>query len=126
LKELLAPKTIEVVIEKEVQVQTKAGRGRPTKDVQLSTEDKELLTKEIRDIITALNDMGTGEGLTTGERIQLTKTKTNLVDQLLKMRERNTTATRMEEFMEIVIQILDGLVSPSDRDTFLKKIEAYR
>lgn len=126
LKKLLAPEVKEVVTIKEVQVEAKTGRGRPSKDVRLSEEDQEKLTNEIRELITALNDMGSGEGLPTNERIQITKTKANLVDQLLKMRERNTTAQRMEAFMETTIEILDSVVDEAGREIFLKKLEPYR
>lgn len=126
LKRLLAPTTVEVVVEKEVPVEMKAGRGRPSKEVRLSQEDQEKLHSEIRELIDALNTMGTGEGLQTNERIQITKTKANLVDQLLKMRERNVTAQKMEEFMEVTISILNDFVSEADRETFLRRLEPYR
>lgn len=125
LKKLLAPEIKEVPVEKEVIVE-KRGRGRPSKDVELSAEDKELLTEGIKDLIKALDEMGTGEGLVTSERIQLTKTKTALVGELLKMRERNTTAQKVEDFMETVIKILDDFVSEADRDLFLKRLEQFR
>lgn len=125
LKILLAPEVREVTVEKEVIIE-KRGRGRPSKDIQLSAEDKELITQEIKDLISALNEMGTGEGLATNERIQLTKTKSALVGQLLAMRERNTTAQKMEEFMEIVMGILNDFVSETDRELFLKRLDEYR
>lgn len=124
LKELLAPKIETVTIEKEVSVAN--GRGRPSKDPKLSTEDQEKLTKSITDLLDALDNMGTGEGLMTNERIQITKTKAGLLDQLLKIRERNVSAARMESFMETVINILDELVSEADREIFLRKLEPYR
>lgn len=127
LKRLLAPEIKEVVTIKEVQVEAKSGRGRPSKDVRLSEEDQEKLTKEIRSLIDDLNNMGTGDTtLPTGERIQITKAKTNLVDQLLKMRERNVTAQKMEAFQETVIEILDAVVDEEGRELFLKKMEPYR
>jgi hypothetical protein len=126
LKKLLAPEIKEVVVEKEVQVEAKVGRGRPSKDIKLSEEDQQKLTTEIRDLMTALNEMGTGEGLETRDRLAITKTKANLVDQLLKMRERNTTAQRMEEFMEVVIGIVADVGSEKDREIFLRKLEPYR
>lgn len=127
LRQLLAPEIKEVIVEKEVQAPAeKRGRGRPSKDIELSQEDKELVNKEIKSLIEALNAMGTGEGLAMNERIQLTKTKAGLVDQMLKMRERNVTAQRMEEFKEQVIKILDELVSEKDRDIFLKRLEPFR
>lgn len=124
LKELLAPTIETVTVEKEVQVGP--GRGRPSKDPKLSDEDQEKLTKSITELIDALDNMGTGEGLMTNERIQITKTKANLLDQLLKMRERNVAAARTEQFMETVITILDELVNEADREIFLRKLEPYR
>ncbi len=126
LKKLLAPEVKEVTVEKEVFVDAKRGRGRPSKDIRLSEEDQEKLTTEIRELITALNEMGSGEGLPTNERIQITKTKSNLVDQLLKMRERNVTAQKVEEFIEVVIGIVDELVPEADREIFLRRLEPYR
>jgi hypothetical protein len=126
LKKLLAPVVVEKVVEKEVHVEAKVGRGRPSKDIKLSEEDQKKITQEINDLMRALNDMGTGEGLETRDRIQITKTKANLLDQLLKMRERNTTAQKMEEFMENVIKILEEFVSDADREQFLRRLEPYR
>lgn len=126
LKKLLAPTVKEVTVEKEVFVEAKQGRGRPSKDIKLSEEDQQKLTQEIRSLMEALNTMGTGEGLETRERIQITKTKASLLDQLLKMRERNTTAQRLEEFIEITIGIVDDLVPEKDREIFLRRLEPYR
>lgn len=126
LKKLLAPSVVEKIVEKEVPVEPKAGRGRPSKDVRLSEEDQQTLTKEIHDLVKALNTMGTGEGLETRERIQITKTKASLLDQLLKMRERNTTASRVEEFMEVTIKILEDFATEENREQFLKRLEPYR
>jgi hypothetical protein len=126
LKKLLAPTVVEKIVEKEVHVEAKAGRGRPTKDIKLSEEDQKTITDEIKNLITELKDMGTGEALQTSERIQITKTKANLLDQLLKMRERNTSAQKTEEFMETVIKILEDFVSEADREQFLRRLEPYR
>lgn len=126
LRKLLAPSIKEVIVEKEVPVEGKVGRGRPSKDVKLSAEDQAALTKEIHDLVGALNSMGTGEGLETRERIQITKTKAGLLDQLLKMRERNTTAARVEEFMEVTIKILEDFATEENREVFLKRLEPYR
>lgn len=123
LRDLLAPREIEVPVERVVEVR---GRGRPGKDVALSEEAKEKLDKTIIDLLTALENMGTGEGLETNERVQITKTQASLVRDLLQMRERNTTAQRMEEFMENVINILNDLVSEEDRDEFLRRLESFR
>lgn len=127
LLDLLAPKVVEKVVEKEVQVAAKNGRGRPTKDIQLSDEDQQKVLDEIKATIEDLNSMGTGEtALPTNERIQIAKTKTGLLDQLLKMIERHTTTQRMEAFKEEVIRILDDLVTEADREVFMKRLEPFR
>ena len=126
LKKLMAPTIKTVTIEKEVQVEGKVGRGRPSKDIRLSENDQQKLTDNIRELMEALEEMGTGEGLETRERIAITKTKASLLDQLLKMRERNTTAAKMEEFVEVTIGIVDDLVSDADKEIFLRRLEPYR
>jgi len=125
LLDLLAPKVIEKIVEKEVP-QAGAGRGRPSKDVKLGEEDQKMVLDEVKATIEALNAMGSGEGLPTNERIQIAKTKSGLLDQLLKMMERHTTVQRMESFKEEVIKILDDLVTEADRETFMKRLEPFR
>jgi predicted ArsR family transcriptional regulator len=126
LRDLLAPIEVERVVEKEIIVEAKRGRGRPSKDVELSDEDKELLTKELTSLVEDLRNMGSGEGLETSERVQITRIKANVLDQILKMRERNTSAQKVEEFKETVINILNDLVSEKDREIFLRRLEPYR
>ena len=125
LRDLLAPKIVEKVVEKEVP-QAGAGRGRPTKDIKLDAEDQKKVLDEIKSTIEVLNAMGSGEGLPTNERIQIAKTKSGLLDQQLKMMERHTTVQKMEAFKETVIGILNDLVSESDREIFLKRVEPFR
>lgn len=124
LKELLATRIVEKIIEKEVE--SKRGRGRPSKDVALSDEDQATVKEAIKELIDGLNEMGTGEGLATNERIQITKTKTALVEQLLKMQERAFNVKRMSEFMETVIAILDGLIDEKGREQMMKMLEPFR
>lgn len=126
LRALLAPIEVETIVEKEVYVQGRNPQGRPSKNVELSDEDKTKLTTQIQDLIKALDEMGTGVGLETGERIQITKTKAALLKDLLSMRERNTASQKVEEFMESVIGILNDFVSENDRATFLKRLEPFR
>lgn len=127
LKKLLAPQTIEKIVEKEVPVENKAGRGRPSKEIKLDEDaQKEVLTS-IQKTLKDLEEMDVGDkGLETSARIQIAKTKTNLLDQLLKMIERHTNATQVEKFKEVVIGILDDLVGEEEREIFLTRIEPYR
>lgn len=124
LKKLMAPQVVTKVVEKEVKV--KGERGRPTKDIVLSAENQEMVSRELKALMEALNSMGTGEGLETNERIQITKTKANIVEQVLKMQEREVNVKRMSDFMEVVVGILDDLIDERGRETFLKRIEPYR
>ena len=127
LRDILAPKIVEKVVEKEVQVEAKRGQGRPSKDIHLSEEDQELVLAEIKTTMTDLRNMGTGDQqLDTATRIQIAKTKTGLLDTLLKMMERHTTVQKMESFKEQVIAILDDLVDEKGRETFLKRVEPLR
>lgn len=126
LNKLLSVKIVETVVEREVPTRGVNTRGRPSKDVQLSDEDKGKIRDEITALIDALNTMGTGEGLETNERLQVIKAKSRLVNDMLGMRERNTTAQKVESFMDTVISILNDLVDEKDRDAFLKRIDGYR
>jgi hypothetical protein len=125
LRDLLAPKEVQVVIEKEVQVEAKAGRGRPSKDVKLSSEDQEMVLNEIKAMVENLKNWST-ENLETAQKIQIAKTKTNLLDQLLKMMERHTTTAKMSAFVEQVVVLCDELMSEADYEIFMKRLEPYR
>lgn len=126
LLELLAPKVVEKIVEKEVQVESKASRGRPSKDVRLSEEDQQMVLDEIKKTITDLNAVEITEGMDVREKIALFKTKGDQLERMLKMLERHTTVQRMGEFQEQVIRILDDLVSEADRENFMKRLEPFR
>jgi len=126
LLELLAPKVVEKIIEKEVLTEAKAGRGRPSKDIRLSDEDQQMVLDEIKQTIKDLNDVGSGTGLQVNEKIQIAKTKGDQLERLLKMLERHTTVQRVGEFQETVIRILDDLVSEKDKEIFMKRLEPFR
>lgn len=125
LMELLAPKVIEKIVEKEVP-QAGAGRGRPTKDIRLSDEDQQLVLDEIRATIESLNTLEATDGMDVREKLALLKTKGDQLERMLKLAERHTTVQKMGEFQEQVIRILDDLVSEADRENFMKRLEPYR
>jgi hypothetical protein len=124
LIELLATRVVERVVEKEVRVT--GDRGRPTKDIKLDDEDQRKVLEEIKKTLDSLNNMDAGSTLATSERIQIAKTKTGMLDQLLKMMERHTSVRRVEEFKENVIGILNDLVSEADRETFQNRMQPLR
>lgn len=125
LKELVTAKTVEVAVEKVVS--TGPGqRGRPSKDVRLSEEDQQAVLDGIKKTMTELDEMANKEGLETSERIQIAKTRTSLLDQLLKMQERHYSVTKQAAFVENVIGILGDLVGEKEREVMLARLEQYR
>jgi len=126
LLDLLAPKVIEKIVEKEVPVEAKNGRGRPSKDIRLSEEDQQMVLDEIKKTITDLNAVEITDGMDVREKIALFKTKGDQLERMLKMLERHTTVQRMGEFQETVIRILDDLVTEADRENFMKRLEPHR
>lgn len=124
LKDLLAPKTIERVVEKEGPVGG-PGRGRPSKDIRLSEEDQNKVLTDIKATIASLDGM-LDVNMQTSEKIQVAKTKSALLDQLLKMMERHTTVQKVEQFKETVIRIMDDLLDEQGREIMMKRIEPLR
>ncbi len=126
LETLLAPKIIEKVIDKIVHVAAKAGRGRPTKDVELGEDDQIQIQQEIKKLLDSLDKMEVTENMEVSQKIAITKNKRELLESILKMRERETTVRKTEEFKEVVIGILQDFISEKDRETFMHRLEPYR
>jgi len=126
LNRLLAPKIVEKVVERVINGSGKAGRGRPSKDVQLDEEDEIKIRDEIRKLLTALDDMEVDEKLEVQQKLAITKNKRDLLESVLKMRERESTVRKTEEFKETIIGILQDLIDEKDRETFMKRLEALR
>lgn len=130
LSKLLKPRTVEVPVEKVVSSGSggveKAGRGRPSKDIKLSDEDQQKILDNIKETIEGLNDLAKKEGLETNEAIQIAKTRTSLVDQLLKMQERYFSVTRNQKFIEDVIGILNDVGSEEMREAVQSRLEQFR
>lgn len=123
LVDLFSVREKTVTVEKEV---VRTERGRPSKDIRLDNEDQKKVLEEIKKTLEQLNTMTMDATTQTGERIQIAKTKTGLLDQLLKMMERHNTVAKTEAFKENVIGILNDLVSEADRELFQQRIGAYR
>jgi len=126
LERLFSPKIIEKPVERIIHVAAKAGRGRPSKDVQLDEEDEIKIRDEIRKLLTALDTMEVDEKLEVQQKLAITKNKRDLLESVLKMRERETTVRKTEEFKETIIGILQDLIDEKDRETFMKRLEALR
>lgn len=124
LKALLAPTTVEVIVEKQVGPANSVGR--PSKDIKLNEEDQALVLEEIKNNLESLKTLEAEDTLETNAKIQIIKTRAGLVDQMLKMQERHTSLTKTEHFKETVIRILDEIVDEKGREQFLKRIEEFR
>lgn len=126
LDRLFKPKIVEVEKIVEVKVDAKPTRGRPTKDIQLGEEDEIHLTREIKKMLEAIEKMEVSDNMEVPQKIAITKNKRELLDSVLKMRERETTVRKTEEFKETVINILQDLVPEKDREIFMKRLDALR
>jgi len=125
LKDLLATKIVEKEVIREVEVEKKAGRGRPRKDAALSEEDQDHVKNELKKLIDGLNALSTA-GQEASAVVQITRTKATLIEKLLQMQERIYNVKKMSEFQTVIISILDDLVDEKGREIFLKRLEPYR
>lgn len=127
LRKMFAPLIVEKEVIKEVIKEAKVGRGRPTKDVALSSEDQTKIQTGIKTLMDELEALGAGEAtLDTGARIQIIKTKAALHKELLQMQERVFNIKNTSQFQEVVLAILSDLISEADREVFLQRISPYR
>lgn len=126
LAKLLKPRTVEVAVEKVVGGGGKAGRGRPSKEIKLSDEDQQKIIDEIKATLKGLKELADKENLETNESIQIAKTRTSLVDQLLKLQERYYSVTRNQQFIEDVIGILNDFGDEELREYVQNRLEQYR
>jgi hypothetical protein len=124
LKLLFEKTVVERIIEKTVTVTGKRG---PSGNKGLSAEDQAEVEKELKETLQDLRKMGEGEkDLDTSTKLAILKTKTQLIEQIIKGRERVMNLKRQAEFEGVVIAILDDLVPANDRDNFLERISPYR
>lgn len=126
LKKLFETKVVEKVVEKYIQAPAKVGRGRPSKDIQLGEEDEIKIEQEISKLLASLDKLDVQENMEVSQKIAITKNKRDLLESILKMRERETTVRKTEEFKETIINILQDLVSEKDREIFMKRLNGLR
>jgi hypothetical protein len=122
---------IEVIKEVIVDKPQRGQVGRPTGKKELNDDDAEELEAEAREMLKELREMakdddGALKSLDTGTKLQILKTRTTLMEKLVSIRERWTSARKVAEFQQIVIGILDDLVAEEKRDEFLARLEPHR
>lgn len=123
LKDLLGKTEVEVVVEK--MIEGPGQRGRPSKDIKLDETDQKRVLDGIKTTLAELDTMA-ATAVETSEKIQVAKTRTALLDQLLKMQERHLSIRKMGEFIDTIVGILDDLVEEKDREQMLKRLEPFR
>jgi hypothetical protein len=130
LEKLFKPVEVEVIVEKIVEKPSRGKVGRPSKKNELSEDDANELEIEAKEMLTELRNMAkTEEGdlkqLDTGTRLSILKTRTQLLEKLVSIRERFTSARKVIEFRSTVMGILEDLVPEEKRDEFLKRLEEH-
>lgn len=136
LEKIMAPETIEKIVEVEKIVERKAtiaeraaeGGGTGPKKITLKTSgvDNDEVAKEIEDIRRELQQLKIdAKGLQTSDKIQIIKTRAGLVEKLVAMSERIFNLKRMSLFQSTVLGILDDLMPEDRRKDFLKRIQPF-
>lgn len=130
LEKLFAPREIEVIVEKLVEKPSRGQVGRPSKSRELNDDDAAEIEQEAREMLTELRQLDkTSEGelkqLDTATRLSILKTRTQLMEKLVSIRERFTSVRKVIEFQKIVVSILDDIVEEDKRDEFLTRLEEY-
>jgi hypothetical protein len=134
LTKLLAPKIVEVpvekiverIVEKKVEVVSKAaeGAGKRGPKVKGSGVDMDGVAKEVQDIRDELKQLKLdSKALQTADKIQIIKTRATLVEKLIGMDEKANNQRKVGTFMSTVLTILDDLMPEEGRQEFMKRLE---
>lgn len=130
LEKLFEPREIEVIKEVIVDKPERGKVGRPSTKKELSDDDAVELETEAKEMLTELRqldkqDDGELKQLDTATRLSILKTRTQLMEKLVSIRERFTSVRKVIEFQRVVMNILEDLIEEDQRDEFLKRLEPY-
>lgn len=79
----------------------------------------------IHKLLTDMETMGEGLAkLAPNEKISFFKAKTQLVEKLLSMQERNVTLKQMQGFKEVVLDLLDVVCTKDQLADFMTRLDA--
>jgi hypothetical protein len=134
LEKLLAPKTIEVEVEKivekivekkvEVVVDAAKGGGKRGPKIKSSGVDMDAVATEIQNIRDELKQLKLdSKSLQTADKIQIIKTRATLVEKLIDMDSKVNNQRKMGTFMSLTLTILDDLIPEEGRQEFMKRLE---
>lgn len=130
IERLFAAKEIEVIVEKLVEKPSRGQVGRPSTKASLSDDDASEVEQEAREMLTELRQLARDESgelkqMDTATKLSIIKTRTQLMEKLVSIRERFTGVRKVIEFQKIVVSILDDIVEEDKRDEFLTRLEEY-
>jgi hypothetical protein len=130
LEALFEPITVEVVKEVIVDRPATKKRGPKAKKAELGDDEMAEIEKEAKEILKELRQLAKTEAgemkeLDTATKLQIIKTRTTLIEKLVSVRERITSARKVSEFMQTVVGILDDLIEEDKRDEMVKRLEEF-
>jgi hypothetical protein len=85
--------------------------------------DDEDLEKEINDIYRQLQDVPVTTD--TKENIAMFKVRADLLTKMVSLKERAMNARDMARFQRTVVEVLDQIITPAQRNEFLEKLTPY-
>jgi hypothetical protein len=131
LEKLFKAREIEVIKEVVVDKPERGKVGRPSSKKELNDDDAAEVEAEAKEMLKELRTLDKDAGgemkqLDTATKLSILKTRSTLLEKLVTIRERFTSARKVAEFQQIVISILDDLVDEERRAEFIERLEPYR
>lgn len=101
------------------------GRGKtgPKRKPGINIADLEKEFNELRDEIKNLKT--DAKGLESHERIQIVKTRATLVEKILSMKERIENIKKQQDFIAVVIQVMEDELPQELRLKIIEKLEPF-
>lgn len=134
LAKLFAVRTVEKIVEKvverkaEIAVKAAEGGGVGPKKVTLKTSGVNLeeVSTEIEGLRKELLQLKLdSKDLQTSDKIQIIKTRAQLVERLVSMDEKNNNLKRISLFQSTIMGILDDLMDSDRRLEFIARVQPF-
>lgn len=120
LKELAQPPAVASLgVAGEPRGQVGAPKKGPILPISELEKEFEDLRKEIQEL------KADAKGLEPNEKIQIVKTRAALVEKILSMKERITNVKKTQNFIAVVMQILEDELPQEARLRVIEKLEPY-
>jgi erythromycin esterase-like protein len=131
LERLFKPVEVEVIKEVIVDKPEAKKRGRPSGKKALTDAETSEVEREASEMLKELRQMAKTEAgemkqMDTSTKLSIIKTRTTLLEKLVTIRERFTSARQVQSFMHTVMELLEDLVPEERRGEMLDRLEPYR